>query len=368
MVLSSVWIRPGIFPGLILFFIFGCSTQKDHPRTITVSWEDERAIGMIIPSHYISDLPGDSITHLLQVRLSIGKEKPPILGSYEELDDGIIFRPLIPFTRGLTYEVSVRNVPIGVVEIPFPEGADPGMLKAIYPSQDTLPENLLKFYFEFSRPMREGQALSHITLLKNGTDTVSSAFLDLQPELWNRDYTVLTLWLDPGRIKRDLQPNQKFGNPLEMKTHYRLVVSGDWTDTRGAHLREHVQKDFVVSARDGRSPNPKDWTIKIPKANGRDPLLINFHESLDRILLIESIQIVQASGRSVGGTTEVIDEEATLSFTPETSWKAGHYDIRIEGRLEDMAGNNLNRVFDRDIETDTLSNSKEIFTRPFDIR
>ena len=64
--------------------------------------------------------------------------------------------------------------------------------------------------------MQEGQALENITVIKNGKDTIPSIFLDLQPELWNKERTILTLWLDPGRIKRDLQPNKKLGLPLEL--------------------------------------------------------------------------------------------------------------------------------------------------------
>ena len=77
-----------------------------------------------------------------------------------------------------------------------------------------MPENLLKIYLRFSHPMREGQSDKYISLIKNGKDTLPDVFLNLQPELWNEDRTVLTVWLDPGRIKRDLQPNLKLGNPL----------------------------------------------------------------------------------------------------------------------------------------------------------
>ena len=45
----------------------------------------------------------------------------------------------------------------------------------------------------------------------------AGTFLDLQPELWNAEGTVLTLWLDPGRIKRDLIPNKELGIPLKAR-------------------------------------------------------------------------------------------------------------------------------------------------------
>ena len=61
----------------------------------------------------------------------------------------------------------------------------------------------------FSQPMQEGVSAEHICLVKGEKDTLKNVFLDLQPELWNHDRTMLTLWLDPGRIKRDLQPNRQ---------------------------------------------------------------------------------------------------------------------------------------------------------------
>jgi hypothetical protein len=49
-----------------------------------------------------------------------------------------------------------------------------------------------------------------------------------QPNLWNKEATALTHWLDPGRIKRDLQPNQRLGNPLVFGEHCTLVVDRRW--------------------------------------------------------------------------------------------------------------------------------------------
>ena len=125
----------------------------------------------------------------------------------------VIFKPMIAFTRGLKYKVYVRNELIDeiadtdlLIQSTAPE------VVAVYPALDTLPENLLKFYIRFSKPMQEGDELQHIHLIKDGRDTMSSVFLDL--ELWNNERTMLTLWLDPGRIKRELQPNKLLGPPL----------------------------------------------------------------------------------------------------------------------------------------------------------
>ncbi|HEX6890105.1 MAG TPA: Ig-like domain-containing protein [Chryseolinea sp.] len=357
----SLWIQT------CLVFVLACSGQKDGATNLEIIWEDERARGLIIPSVYLSEVPPDSIHNFLRIYLSSSDNRTPILGDYQQAEDGIVFKPLIPFTSGLTYEVSVAGKAIGRIEVPVPVYSDLPALKAIYPSQDTLPENLLKFYFEFSHPMREGQALKHITLIKNGTDTLLGTFLDLQPELWNRDYTLLTLWLDPGRIKRDLQPNQTLGVPLEHATSYTLVVRPGWADTRGAMITENISKNFFVTERDSIRPDLKRWLLKVPEPHTTDPLVIAFTESLDRVLSGEALRIISANGNTINGRIVLKNEEAVLEFTPESPWGSGTYLIECEERLEDLAGNNLNRQFDRDLTKDAEQSTKDVFVRKFDI-
>src|SRR5688500_13348437 len=114
--------------------------------------------------------------------------------------------------------------------------------------------------------MQEGKALEHIALIKNNQDTVDKVFLNLQPELWNKDRTMLTLWLDPGRIKRDLQPNKMMGEPLQLASNYQLVIGQDWRDVDGLSLKQVYHKNFMVAQRDTLSPNPDLWKIQVPKA------------------------------------------------------------------------------------------------------
>jgi hypothetical protein len=380
MVLKLKWIRPGNNRGLILFFnsshwiqtclifILACSGQKERSTNLDIIWENERATGLIVPSVFLTDVSPDSINNALSIYLSSSESRTAILGDYQHAEDGIVFRPLIPFTSGLTYEVSVAGKTIGKIEIPIPVYSDLPALTAIFPSQDTLPENLLKFYFEFSHPMRDGQALKQITLIKNGGDTVLGTFLDLQPELWNKDYTLLTLWLDPGRIKRDLQPNQRLGVPLEHAASYSLIVRAGWADTRGVMITQDFIKNFFVAARDSIRPDLNRWSLKTPKPDTIDPLVIFFTESLDRVLSGEALRIISADGNLVNGKIELKNEEAILEFTPQSAWDKGTYTIECEGRLEDLAGNNLNRLFDRDITKDVEQPMQEVFAQKFTIQ
>jgi len=249
----------------------------------------------------------------------------------------------------MRYEVRARGKRVGSFEITEPYGNNAPNVVAVYPSADTLPENLLKIYLHFDQPMREGLSAQYVTLIKNGSDTVHEAFLDLQPELWNAERTVLTLSLDPGRIKRDLQPNKRLGVPMHSNAHYQIIVSDAWQNKRGQKLAKPFQKNFVTARKDTKSPEPSEWTLVPPASKTRQALQIDFHESLDHSLLREVFQIQDGKGQTVNGQWKTGQFERQAAFIPAQNWAPGQYKLLIETRLEDLPGNNLNRPFDRDL-------------------
>lgn len=347
--------------------LVACTEKPRATDGIEIQWQRSEASGLFIPKRYLDGIPNDSVQTLVQIRLAKRGSQPAIFGSFVWRSDGIFFEPLIPLTRGLSYEITVRNQSLDTIEIPLPENDEPPLLTSIYPSQDTIPQNLLKMYLQFSAPMQEGRPLSYVAILNAGKDTVASVFLDLQPALWNREGTLLTLWLDPGRIKRDLQPNQRMGEPLQLAMHFQLVIRGEWKDVRGVMLGRNYYKDLYVAARDSISPVPESWSIRVPEAGTQNPLVLTFGESLDAILLQEAIHILDDQGERLTGTVKLSSEEAVYSFTPDTHWKGGRYRIRCESRLEDLAGNNLNRLFDRDVREGKADLAREAFELPFEI-
>ncbi len=346
----SIRLSPGF--GLIFFgwlLLVSCTSESESG--ISVIWEDDRAIGLIVPSALLDSAdPAQSTVHLAG-----DESNPPILGELRENGGGILFTPLIPFTRGLAYEIRYQGLGIGTLSIPqwIGAGANPEVLE-IYPTQDLLPENQLKFFVRFSKPMREGQSSAYVTLLDSQMDTLKGVFLDLQPELWNEDQTLLTLWLDPGRIKRDLAPNLEMGTPLEAGKSYRLIISEQWKGKSGGTLGQSFAKDFRVAARDSLLPNPASWMLEAPKAGTIEAVSIGFSETLDYSLLREVFGIKDNNNRQIAGKWEIGTEEKSIRFVPENPWKKGRYVLEIESRLEDLAGNNLNRLF----ETDLLNPSK----------
>ena len=348
---------------LVFYFSFTACTEKKDTGSVSIQWEGDKAIAIVIPQRFLSSVSKDSVHDLLHIHLP--KSDHRIIGDYFIEDDKVIFKPIIAFTRGLKYKVYVRNELIDEIAIPADNSTVAPEVVAIYPALDTLPENLLKFYISFSKPMQEGDVLQHIHLIKEGRDTMSSVFLDL--ELWNHERTMLTLWLDPGRIKRDLQPNKVLGPPLNKGSYYQLIIDKDWQDTQGLLLKENVSKNFFAGSRDSISPDEKLWDIDAPESGTREQLMISFNESLDLVLAENTISVTDANGNEVKGKHEVNNDGTILYFLPDIEWKPGIYILQIESRLEDLAGNNLDRLFDTDLAKKQQP-SKNIHKREFEIR
>ena len=346
----------------VFYFLFSGCTEKKDTGSVSIQWEGDKAVAIIVPQHFLLSVPKDSVKELLHIRLANAGQ--PVIGDYSFKDDDVVFKPIIAFTRGLIYQLYVRNEFVDEIEIQTANTIAP-VIVAVYPALDTLPENLLKFYILFSKPMQEGDELKHIHLIKDGLDTLTSVFLDL--ELWNNERTMLTLWLDPGRIKRDLQPNKLLGPPLIRGSHYQLLIDKDWQDAEGILLKGNLVKNFFTSSHDSVSPDEKKWTINTPKAGTKEELIVKFNEPLDHVLAERTISVTDANGNEIKGKLEVSDHGDSVYFSPDSEWKSGEHALQIESRLEDLAGNNLDRLFDVDLNK-KQERSKNIHKRQFEIR
>ena len=342
----------------LIFFVLLFSCQEKSAE-IKIIWTHERATGISVPAQFIHG----SSHSLLSVRLS-SDTATAILGDLSFHSEEIVFEPLVPFTRGLTYDIFAENKRIGQVTIPMADPSGASALLQIYPTSDTVPENLLKVYFHFSKPMQEGVSARHIFLVHH-QDTLPGVFLDLQPELWDTSRTLLTLWLDPGRIKRDLIPNQKMGTPLKQGERYTLVVNSKWKDIDGLSLKKTVEKEFYVTSRDSLSPDPTRWKLELPRPHTRDAFVIRFDQPLDYSLITSSLTIVNDREEKLNGHWKTEKEEKQITFIPLQSWGPGNYTLHVSSRLEDLAGNNLNRPFDVDIRNSMHTGSSETRSLPF---
>jgi hypothetical protein len=347
----------------VLLLLFAC---KDSQKDILIVWDNNRAKAISIPAKMLTGISKDSIATYVKIRKLHSNDSANILGDYR-FDGGLVFEPLIPFQRGNDYLVLIENKKVAEFHIPTDNNHTTTEVITSYPQLDTLPENLLKIYIRFSQPMREGESVKYVKLVKNNKDTLQDVFLDLQPELWNDDRTVITIWLDPGRIKRDLQPNLRMGAPLHVNEKYELVVLKQWQDAEGISMQKDFSKPFVTSIRDSLSPNPVQWKLNLPKALSKEPITISFDEALDHFLSLETLQVRGKNGVIIKGKFELANKDRICHFIPDEIWPAGTYTLTIASKLEDLAGNNINRPFDRDISKTNEPSTQEYYSRSFTI-
>jgi hypothetical protein len=196
--------------------------------------------------------------------------------------------------------------------------------------------------------MQAGNVYEHLSLLGPDGQPLPRALLPLDPPLWNTDRTVLTLWLEPGRIKRDLGPNRRLGPILVAEQDYTLVAAASLPDANGQPLETDFRYAFTVGERDTLRPDPATWQLAPPPANSRQSLGIELREALDWATAMTYLQIRTAEGSPLAGSWELSGGEHRLAFRPTQAWVAGTYELHIDPRLEDPAGNNLRRLFDRE--------------------
>lgn len=76
-------------------------------------------------------------------------------------------------------------------------------------------------------------------------------------------------------------------------------------------------------------------------------MIVTFGEPLDHALAARLISVIDTDGRGVEGVATLADRDTAWSFIPARAWQRGDYRLRVEPLLEDLAGNNVARVFDR---------------------
>ncbi len=362
---SSAKTRLHILCTLVFFAAINSACNRSSgQKGLSIIKDRETYSAVFIPFDSIPGVDKNRLEKEIIVKLEGSREN--MLGRYTFNNDGVIFKPLIGLTPGNTYQVVFKGRALTNLTVPQVKKSGATKLTAIYPSADTLPENLLKIYLKFSKPMRRGVSGQYLSMLNEKGDTLKNIFLNLDSELWDEEGRQLTVWLDPGRIKRGLQPNERDGNPLQKGSVYTFAVSTEWTDLQGAKLNKPYTKKFIAVAKDIQSPDPSTWIIKIPKSSSRQALSISFPEALDFALLYNTISIVQPGGHTFNGEMKVNNKEHSLLFYPKTNWKRGTYHFKIDSKLEDLAGNNLNRLFDRDLMKDQNPVAKDrYYTRQF---
>ncbi|MEO1286437.1 MAG: Ig-like domain-containing protein [Chloroflexota bacterium] len=320
--------------------------QIEAYATTDLTWSDILAIHITLPERDIRDLP-------------------PVIGTYEISQDGstLVFQPRFGWSAGQSYTAMLDLSVISEIVL-FDMTSEENMLEwlflvpalevpsdlptvtTIYPTANELPENLLRFYIEFSQPMQRGNVYDVVQLLDTNGNEVEFPFLRIGQEFWDRDMQVLTIILDPGRIKQGVAPNLQAGAPLINDGSYQLVISADLTDAYGRTLEQDIIKSFTVIAPDYQSPDPTLWTTDSPTLGTHDALTVELDGAIDTILAPRLIRVEDESGQSVPVNVSFGEHERLLYLTPVQAWSSGHYRLAVHPTLEDYAGNRVESLFD----------------------
>jgi hypothetical protein len=303
---------------------------------------------------------------------------PAMLGSYDVSNGSVRFLPQFPLQRGLRYRAAFRpeNLPGGPPDKPVVSTFALAMaplppttcVTQIFPTADVLPENLLKFYVHFSAPMSRGQIYDHIQLREaGGSKPVELPFLQIDEELWDADMRRLTLFIDPGRIKRGVLPLEEVGPALEAGKEYELIINRAWHDAAGSPLKGNFTKQFTVGPPQRAAIDPAEWKISAPKPKSREPLAVSFPGPMDHALAHRLMQVVRDSGKAVTGTKALADEERRWLFTPESPWEAGKYNLSVATHIEDLAGNNIGKPFEVDLFEGVQRLTNSVIKLPFTV-
>ncbi|CAD5259633.1 MULTISPECIES: Ig-like domain-containing protein [unclassified Imperialibacter] len=304
-------------------------------------------------------------------RLSVGLQNnpKPIFGHFLTEGDKTIFRAAIPFAEGQEYVI--REGEKLLANFRF-EGSNepPPMVLAVYPSSNIVPANQLKMYVKFDQPMRADGVYEHIYVADENGRRLPGAILPLQPALWNADNTILTLWFDPGKIKRDLQPNQMHGTPLQPGKRYSLVIEGVFSSQKGDQLGQRFSRPFSTGDDDREKPDLETWKLVAPSAGSNNALTVQFGEPMDFGSLDGKFGIKResANGQVIDGVFEIIAGEAGLTFKSAKPWLAGSYVLVVDPTIEDLAGNNLQRLFDEDTTVENPELAKQDWQLRFTTR
>ena len=283
---------------------------------------------------------------------------PAVAGALARDGDTIVFTPSFGLDPGREYRVDVDLSRLTdrrgaasitrVVALPALDRHPTTVVTRVLPSGGVWPENTLRFYIEFSRPMSRTGGLDHVRLVVEDGEEVADPFLPLDADFWNADHTRYTLFFDPGRVKRDILPNREMGRALVAGRRYAIEVAASWRDADGLPLASPYRWAFQAGPADETPVDPSAWTLETPAAGTREPFVARFPEPLDHGLLSRAVGVVAAAGTTVPGEIAIDAEERAWRLLPRDAWRAGAYDLVVLSILEDAAGNRVGRPFEVD--------------------
>jgi hypothetical protein len=285
--------------------------------------------------------------------LRLGNELVPTAGTWQREQDVACFTPRFTPVDGTVYAVITRRDAaeswreLARVAVPRVAATRTAVVRSIDPGSEWVPANLLRFSVTFSAEMEEGSASGHIHLRDSSGADVPGALFSMTPEFWDRERRQLTILLEPGRIKRGLRPHLLAGAPLLEGSTVTLMVGPELRDSSGTELTEGARRTYHVAPAVRQRVDPARWDIRWPNSE-HDQLVVHFDRPLDRALVRRCLSLADERGHLVAGRSTLDREGSVWTFAPVN--RPSNWHLRIDTRLEDLAGNSVRRIFDRDLQ------------------
>jgi hypothetical protein len=297
----------------------------------------------------LTGLPAGSDVRVFPETDATAGSLPPMAGRLEQDGDSLCFVPRFAFLDGTSYTVTVNGTSAAVLVRAGPGRPATTEVTEIRPTAAQVPVNLLRLYVWFSAPMSEGNAAGQVRLARDDGAAIAGALLPAEHELWDASHRRLTVLLDPARIKRGLPGHQEGGYPLRSGEPFRLVVGSGFRDAQGLRLKAPAQRRYQVGGEERRHVDPATWVLAEPPAGTREPLLVTFGRPLDHGLLARCLHVRGPGGQPVDGLAQAGPGEQSWQLVPTRAWTPAVHRLIVDPVLEDLAGNSVSRVFDRDL-------------------
>jgi hypothetical protein len=297
----------------------------------------------------VSGIPANAQVHVRPQGTGASGALPPMAGQLRPDAGDVCFVPRFPFLAGTVYAVRVDGADVAVLTRPGPGHPATAEVLGITPAAAEVPRNLLRCYIQFSEPMSDGQAARHVRLVRDDGCTLAGALLPGPDELWDAGRRRLTVLLDPARIKRGLAGHRAEGYPLRAGEPFRLVVDQRFADARGIPLRAGAERRYLVGGDERRLVRPEDWALSVPRVGTAGPMRAGFGRPLDHALLARCLRVAGPDGQPVNGVVERGAGDQSWQLVPRQAWAPGPHQLIVDPVLEDVAGNSVRRVFDRDL-------------------
>lgn len=322
----------------------------------------------LLPAGAITGEQGEAWLRLSLVDPATKKVGPSMFGAYKREADTLIFHPRFGVEPGKTYRAFFGPVDGAVVtkdyHVALRNGGALATVAKIYPTEDVLPANLLRFTIYFSQPMRGGKEIfNQIQILDAQGNILPDIWLT--DEIWDESGQVLIIYIHPGRIKWGLVLREVLGPVLYPDRDYTFVIRGSMVDSNGQTLGKDTSKKFRTTAEDRVRIELSDWKIQAPQAGTAGAVTVQFPKSVDHRSLENGLSIIDDKGNPVAGAAQIGKAEKSWTFMPTRPLSDRPYRLKVDGQLEDVAGNSPLRPFDLDLTAKAPPNQRlEIPFRP----